>query len=340
MTVLRWILVGAGCVLIAAIYIVGRMRRTSIDGSLSERVGASRFAEERPRSSHDRGNEQVDDPSRQLSEDVPQLNQAVRTRARPEIMSSRADNVRMDDMPPMRVGAPADIDNQTTFSNPVAGDTEASVVRHEPRLGELDQLSTGAFIASQAQPVDYKTQSVIENKPMAAAPAIDAQVPAAPDRTAPDSTQRPVRKPARRKIVALRLSAGAQLIEGSRLKNQLAQAGLRHGKYSIFHRLHDEDATLFSVASMVEPGTFDPHTMDGNQFPGITLFAQFPGPIDSDTMFNEMLSCARRLEQSMGGMLQDERGLPLTEQRAQRLREDIADFIHLLGQSTHDLDTH
>jgi hypothetical protein len=32
-------------------------------------------------------------------------------------------------------------------------------------------------------------------------------------------------------------------------------------------------------------------------------------------------------------LLQDERGLPLTEQREQRLRDDVENFVHLLGQS-------
>jgi cell division protein ZipA len=84
---------------------------------------------------------------------------------------------------------------------------------------------------------------------------------------------------------------------------------------------------------MVEPGTFDVHAMSGVQFPGVTIFTQLPGPIDGSEMFSQMLACARELEQGIGGLLQDERGLPLTEQRAQRLREDVADFTHLLGQS-------
>lgn len=343
MTVLRWILLGAGCVLIAAIYVVGRMRRTSTnDQSLSERAGADHSVDERTRNSRDRSNALASEQSIQTSADVPQLNQAVRTRPRPEIMSSRAESVQMDDMPPMHVGTTADSDVHISRSKHEPSDLGRLDARHEPQLGELDQISTGAFIASQAQPIDYKTHAFIEDTAIAAMPLSDAHMAASSvAKTATDSRQRPNRKHATRKIVALRLSAGAQLIEGSRLKSHLDSAGLRHGKYSIFHRLYGDGAPLFSVASMVEPGTFDPHTMDGIQFPGITLFAQFPGPIDSDTMFNEMLNCARQLEQSMGGILQDERGMPLTEQRAQRLREDIADFVHLLGQpNAQDLDTH
>jgi FtsZ-interacting cell division protein ZipA len=72
--------------------------------------------------------------------------------------------------------------------------------------------------------------------------------------------------------------------------------------------------------------------MSGVQYPGVTIFAQLPGPIPGGEMVEQMLTCARELEQRIGGLLQDERGLPLTEQRAQRLHDDVADFMHLLGQ--------
>jgi cell division protein ZipA len=136
-----------------------------------------------------------------------------------------------------------------------------------------------------------------------------------------------------RKIVAMRLAAGSDCVEGARLKSLLEGAGLRHGRYGIFHRAHTDGTSLFSVASMVEPGTFDPYAMSGVQFPGVTIFMQLPGPLDGDEMLGQMLACARELERGIGGLLQDERGLPLTEQRAQRLCDEVADFMHLLGQN-------
>jgi cell division protein ZipA len=120
-------------------------------------------------------------------------------------------------------------------------------------------------------------------------------------------------------------------VDGAKLKSLLESANLRHGKYSIYHRMHDDGSSLFSVASMVEPGTFDTAAMVGTQYPGVTIFMQLPGPIDGNEMFAQMLACGRQLEQGMTGILQDERGLPLTELREHRLRDDIADFLHLLG---------
>jgi cell division protein ZipA len=102
--------------------------------------------------------------------------------------------------------------------------------------------------------------------------------------------------------------------------------GLQHGKYDVYHRLDADGATLFSVASMVEPGTFDPLRMAGESFPGITLFTQLPGAVESMLAFNEMVQTSRRLQEQLGGTLQDERGVPLTIHRLERLRQDIRDF--------------
>jgi cell division protein ZipA len=143
----------------------------------------------------------------------------------------------------------------------------------------------------------------------------------------------PKKMPSRRKIIALRLSAGETRVDGAKLKTWFEEAGLRHGKYGIFHRMYDESTPVFSVASMVEPGTFDPYAMSGMQFPGVTLFSQLPGPMDGVEIVSQLIACARDLESKMGGILQDERGLPLTDARAQRLRDEAADFLHLLGQA-------
>jgi FtsZ-interacting cell division protein ZipA len=41
---------------------------------------------------------------------------------------------------------------------------------------------------------------------------------------------------------------------------------------------------------------------------------------------NEMIACARRLQQSLGGTLQDDRGVPLTVHRIEKLRQEVRDF--------------
>ncbi|MBC7984923.1 MAG: hypothetical protein H7Y02_13835 [Candidatus Obscuribacterales bacterium] len=196
---------------------------------------------------------------------------------------------------------------------------EAEVTEHSLTTSRADTDQTFTRVLSNEARIDpyvSSTEDVAESPTLAASPM-----------------QRPTqaKKVSQRKIIALRLTAGAQRFEGARLKALLEAQQCRHGKYSIYHREDEQGLTLFSVASMVEPGTFDLFTMKDTQFPGITVFAQLPGPMDGAAMFDQMLDCARNLESALSGVLQDERGTVLTPQRAERLREDIIDFQHLLS---------
>ncbi|MES1192152.1 MAG: cell division protein ZipA C-terminal FtsZ-binding domain-containing protein [Steroidobacter sp.] len=153
--------------------------------------------------------------------------------------------------------------------------------------------------------------------------AVNQSVTAPPEKAAaPVSTQ--ASTPAQRQLIALRLAmservSGAQLLEMFRAEN------LRHGKFNIFHRLHDGD-TVFSVASMVEPGSFDIETMPSQHYPGITLFMLLPGPLPGAEAFEQMMSCAQRLSHLTSGVVQDESGVMLLESGIQRLRDKVLDF--------------
>lgn len=160
--------------------------------------------------------------------------------------------------------------------------------------------------------------------------------PAAPTVSAPSVSPPPARKeekpasPAsRRKIIALRL-AFPERVSGVQLLELLQSERMTHGKFSIYHRLHD-GGTVFSLASMVEPGAFDVAAMPQQQFPGVTLFMLLPGPLDGLIAYDQMLSSAQRLAHATHGILQDERGSKLTAQIMERLRDEVLDFQHLLG---------
>jgi len=133
--------------------------------------------------------------------------------------------------------------------------------------------------------------------------------------------------------MTLRLAAAPlERYEGARLRASLQGEALQHGKYGIFHSLDGSGASRFSVASMVEPGTFDLNTMDQQHYTGITFFTLLPGPADGVEIFEDMTGCAYRLAQGMGGMLQDERGAPLTQRRYNQLREEVAVFERALSE--------
>ena len=130
----------------------------------------------------------------------------------------------------------------------------------------------------------------------------------------------------RRKILSLRIAMVPQRLEGAKLMEALLAESLQHGKYGIFHRLHSDGSIVFSVASMVEPGTFELDKMGETLYPGITMFTQLPGPVPGMHALNEVIACARRLQATLGGTWQDERGVPLTVHRIERMRQEVREF--------------
>ena len=140
--------------------------------------------------------------------------------------------------------------------------------------------------------------------------------------------------PRHQRIIAVRLlGRDGKRIDGGELKVALGTEGLVFGRYSIFHRVIDGGRPLYSVASLVEPGSFDPTVMDTARFPGVSMFAVFPGPLPAPQCFDELLATARRLADRLGATLQDDSGSSLTGQRVLSIREDLVHFEHLVALS-------
>ena len=166
-----------------------------------------------------------------------------------------------------------------------------------------------------------------------AEPAIDFDEPPAMRASAPPRREPtlgpPVEPPQRprQKIVTVRVLAVAPArLDGAQLQEALEAEGLEFGRYEIFHRLHSDGRPIFSVASLREPGTFDPQVMAGTTYPGIALFSVLPGPLPSTETFDQLIFTARALAALLGGMLGDDRGAPLTVHRLTRLREEMLAF--------------
>jgi cell division protein ZipA len=112
----------------------------------------------------------------------------------------------------------------------------------------------------------------------------------------------------------------------------LRAAGLRHGRYGIFHRLADEfsDEPQFSVANLTEPGSFDLTRASETRIPGMSFFMILPGPGDAVDRFDDMVRTARDLARDLKGELRDERGSSWSVQRERFVREEIIQFRHVL----------
>jgi cell division protein ZipA len=144
------------------------------------------------------------------------------------------------------------------------------------------------------------------------------------------SSAAPVQTPnasEQQKIITVRVCAtGETRWPGATLLSALELYGLAYGRYQVFHRRHVDGRSLFCVASLIEPGTFDVTRMSSEEFRGVTLFAVLPGPVEPLLTVDELLGAARGLAHELAGMVQDSKGIPLSPQRAAAMRDDVARF--------------
>jgi len=117
---------------------------------------------------------------------------------------------------------------------------------------------------------------------------------------------------------------------GDDLILSLSGIGLRHGKFGIFHRYdgNDEKRTIFSAASLVEPGSFDLANIKEQEIPGISLFLVLPGPVDGVEAFDMMMEASRAVAQALNAELLDESGSTLSIQRERYMREEVIQYQH------------
>lgn len=318
MSELRWILIGFGIVLLAGIYLWGRRGGAAVaeDVALRSRpepaLQPHGFTEVRREPAFQRA--EVPDYEEETDEPEEAADEA----------KSLAEDYDETAVRPVRPSSPRVPRGESP--RPVARETPPPAPNPEAR--PLPDFRRG-----RVEPT-LGNDSVTEELPVQS-PNSTAVVTPAPTLSSSD-TPAPRRSPERRKILSLRLSTAPQKIEGAKLQEVLAAELMSHGRYDIFHREHSDGQAIFSIASMVEPGTFDLEKMNETLYPGVTLFAQLPGPVPGMHALNELVACARRLHQSLGGVLQDDRGVPLTVHRIERMRQEVRDFERPSGRGNHE----
>lgn len=325
MNELRWILIGFGIVLLAGIYLWGRRGGAAVaeDVVLRNRPESAL----QPHGFADAHREPEDDPpvyQRARSEEPAAVEEpaanydviaarSVPSRVEKRNFRAEVPVAEIDEPPPSFV---REVPRSFTKEPPAAVEPARSNPLPDFRRGRLEPTLGGT---------DEVTQEMM-TQPM----SVSSSAPTLSSSESPP----PRRGDNRRKILSLRLSLAPQRVEGAKLQEVLNSELLNHGRYDIFHREHADGQSVFSIASMVEPGTFDLEKMNETLYPGVTLFAQLPGPVPGMHALNEMVACARRLHTSLGGVLQDDRGVPLTVHRIERMRQEVREFERPAGSNT------
>ncbi len=116
--------------------------------------------------------------------------------------------------------------------------------------------------------------------------------------------------------------------DGDRAMKALRETGLQHGDMNIYHHYgvgQMQDRTpLFSLASMFEPGSFDPHhLLDSLSTRGYVLFMRADGQHDDRASLELMLNTAERLAHELDAQVLDRTRKPLTSQTIEAMRKQL-----------------
>ncbi|NOX08457.1 MAG: cell division protein ZipA [Gammaproteobacteria bacterium] len=130
-------------------------------------------------------------------------------------------------------------------------------------------------------------------------------------------------------IVLYVVAQSGQFFTGKDIQQAMQQTGLCYGDMNIYHAYpHGTSAgnSLFSVANVVEPGTFDIDTMDKFSTPGLSLFLQMPCLMDELKVFDQMVVAARKLAECLHGEVLDDHRSAFLQQTHDHLRDEVVAY--------------
>lgn len=150
----------------------------------------------------------------------------------------------------------------------------------------------------------------------------DLEAPVAvpePELVKPPSTESP------QDVLVMHLMANkGEMLNGGDLLEASVEVGLRYGAMKIFHRHLKDDgsgAVLFSMANLLNPGTFDLNTMAKITTPGVTLFMALDDIDDPSGAFEIMIEAVNTMAEKLPLNVMDESRSSMTAQTIDHYRQ-------------------
>ncbi|MFC7520891.1 cell division protein ZipA [Xanthomonas populi] len=129
------------------------------------------------------------------------------------------------------------------------------------------------------------------------------------------------------KIVSLFVAAKAgQVLRGEDVVVAAEKTGLVFGHMNVFHRPvegHPERGPIFSMASILKPGSFDMANIRDMQTPAIAFFLTLPAPMTALDAWEKMLPTVQRIAELLDGVVLDDSRNALGRQRVAHIRDEL-----------------
>ncbi len=129
------------------------------------------------------------------------------------------------------------------------------------------------------------------------------------------------------KIVSLYVAARAgQVLRGEDIVVAAEKTGLVFGYMGVFHRLvegHPERGPIFSMASIMKPGSFDMARIREMETPAIAFFLTLPAPMTALDAWEKMLPTVQRMAELLDGVVLDDSRNALGRQRIAHIRDEL-----------------
>jgi len=129
------------------------------------------------------------------------------------------------------------------------------------------------------------------------------------------------------KIVSLFVAARAgETLRGEDIVVAAEKTGLVFGHMNVFHRLvegHPERGPIFSMASIMKPGSFDMATIREMETPAIAFFLTLPAPLTALDAWEKMLPTVQRMGELLDGVVLDDSRASLGRQRIAHIRDEL-----------------
>lgn len=132
------------------------------------------------------------------------------------------------------------------------------------------------------------------------------------------------------KIVSLYVAARAgHVLRGEDIVVAAEKAGMVFGHMNVFHRLVEgkpEKGPIFSMASILKPGSFEMATIREMETPAIAFFLTLPAPLSALESWEKLLPTVERMAELLDGIVLDDSRNALGRQRVAHIRDELRTY--------------